>query len=170
MIARHPPQTLFVSADGRYLSDDASDPSIGGAKNQRVTAGVTRSPQADPGGIDLRPAFEIRYCATPVGDLPPGIDVLPGLPSAGTKTPVIVQQHDEARGRKRIRKSRNAVMPRAGVTMGHRDRGARLIALFRQIEPSAELYAAINCKFDVFTCRHISHLTRQRWRQLSAVF
>src|SRR5262249_47449436 len=102
--------------------------------------------------------------------LPPGIDVLPGLPAAGTKIPVIVQQHDEARGRKRIRKSRNAVMPRAGVTMGHRDRGARLIALFRQIEPSAELYAAINCKFDVFTCRHISNLTRQRWRQISAVF
>jgi hypothetical protein len=46
--------------------------------------------------ICLGPGFEIGDCATPIGDLPPGINVLTRLAAADAEGPRIVEQHHEA--------------------------------------------------------------------------
>jgi hypothetical protein len=78
----------------RQLLEELDRPAlkpIGRAQNERMAAGVTRSPNSDPAGVDLGPAFQIGYGSAPVGDLSPRIDILSRLPAAHAKAPMIVQ-------------------------------------------------------------------------------
>src|SRR6266446_4483485 len=53
--------------------------------------------------------------ATPVGDLPPGINVLTRFAAADAKGPVIVEQHHEAGVSEGLGEPRDAVFPHGGV-------------------------------------------------------
>ena|SRR3984893_5716041 len=118
---RNVAQAVFISADCRHLRDDAANASVSGAKDERVTASIARTPQPDPACVDLGPTFQIRYRATPVGDLTPGIHILPRLAVADSESPMIVQQHDKASVSKRFGEFRDTVLPGSSIAVGHRD-------------------------------------------------
>jgi hypothetical protein len=84
-------QTLLVSANRRHLRDNARYSAIGGAKNQRMTARIAGAPQSNPLRIYLGPGFQIGDCATPIGELSPGINVLTRFAAADAEGPVIVE-------------------------------------------------------------------------------
>ena len=84
---------------------------LGRAQHDRVAAGIARAPEADALGVDDVEAFEVADGAPPIGDLTPRIDVLARQALAGAEAAVVVQQHDEARLGKRLRKRLDARAP-----------------------------------------------------------
>ena len=151
-------QTLLIAADRRHLRDDAGYPAIGGAENQRMAPGIAGAPQSDPLRIHLGPGFQIGDRATPIADLPPGIDVLTRFAAADAEAPVIVEQHHEAGIGEGLGEPGDAEFLHGCVAMGHRDRRATLRIAPRQVEPGAELYAVVDGKSDFATGRHRNHL------------
>jgi hypothetical protein len=74
-IRRDPPKALLIAADVRHLRDDGAQPPLPGAEHDGMVAGVAGSSNTDPAGVDLRQGFQIGDRASPIGDLPPGVDV-----------------------------------------------------------------------------------------------
>jgi hypothetical protein len=133
------------------LRDHAGYSAIGGAKNQRMSASIAGAPKSNPFRIHRGPGFQIRDSATPIGDLPPGINVLSGFAAADAEGPVIVEQHYEA-----------GVGEGLGEPCdGHRDRRATLRVIFRKIEARAEFYNVVDRESDFATGRHRDHLITQ---------
>jgi hypothetical protein len=67
---------------------------------------------------------------------------------------MIVQQHDKASVSKRFGEFRDTVLSGSRIAVGHRDCRPEMFAALRQIEPRAELDAAINSESDVFSDCH----------------
>jgi hypothetical protein len=86
--------------------------------------------------------------ATPVSDLPPGIDILTRLAAADAEGPVIVEQHHEAGAGEGLGEPCDAEFLHAGVAVGHRDRWARLRIALRKIEPGAKFYTVVRPESD----------------------
>src|SRR5260370_28068793 len=137
-------QTLLIAANRRYLRDHAGYSAIGGAKNQRVATSIAGAPQSDPLRIYFGPGFQIGDCATPIGDLPPGINVLTRFATADAEGAVIMEQHHEAGVSEGLGEPCDAVFLHAGVAVGHRDRRATLRIAVRKIEPGAKFYTLVD--------------------------
>src|SRR6202030_98572 len=83
-IRRDAPQSRGVAVDRGNLGNHGLEAPVGCTQNNGVTAGVTRSPEADTIRIHLRPLLKPGNRATPIADLLPGIDVLPRFATAIT--------------------------------------------------------------------------------------
>src|ERR1700722_17764732 len=137
-------QALLIAANRRHLRDHAGYSAIGGPKNQRMATSIAGAPQSDPLRIYLGPGFQIGDRATPIGDLPPGINVLSRFAATDAKGPVVVEQHHEAGVSEGLGEPCDAVFPHAGVAVGHRDGWVTLRIALRKIEPGAKFYTVVD--------------------------
>src|SRR6266576_3734172 len=80
-----------------------------------MATSIAGAPQSDPLRIYLGPGFQIGDCATPIGDLPPGIDVLSRFAAADAEGPVVVEQHHKAGVSEGLGEPCDAVFLHAGV-------------------------------------------------------
>src|SRR6202045_5118439 len=119
-----------------------------------MAASITGAPQSYPLRIYFRPGFQVGDCATPIGDLPPGINVLTRFAAADAEGAVIVEQHHEAGVSEGLGESCDAVFLHAGVAVGHRDGRATLRIALRKIEPGAKFYAVVDKESDSGTGGH----------------
>src|ERR1700730_10853395 len=109
-----------------------------------MATSIASAPQSDPLRIYLGPGFQIGDCATPIGDLPPGINVLSRFAAADAEGPVVVEQHHEAGISEGLGEPCDAVFLHAGVAVGHGDGRATLRIALRKIEPGAKFYAVVD--------------------------
>src|ERR1700732_5251233 len=119
-----------------------------------MATSIAGTPQSDPLRIYLGPGFQIGDCATPIGDLPPGINVLSRFAAADAEGPVIVEQYHEAGVSEGLGEPCDAVFLHAGVAVGHRDGRATLRIALRKIEPGAKFEAVVDRESDFATGGH----------------
>ena len=119
-----------------------------------MAARVAGTPQSHSPRIHLRPGFQIGDCATPIGELSPGINVLPRFAPADAEGPVIVEQHHEAGVGEGLGEPCDAVFLHTGVAVCHRDRRGTLRIALPKIEPGAEFYTVVGRKSYFATGRH----------------
>src|ERR1700730_268607 len=119
-----------------------------------MAARIARAPQSNPLRIYLGPRFQIGDCATPIGKLSPGINVLSRLPATDAECPVIVEQHHEAGVGKGLGEPCDSVLLHASVAVCHRDRSATLCIALRKIEPGAKFYTVVDRESDFAMNRH----------------
>src|SRR5258708_36120002 len=105
-----------------------------------MATSIAGAPQSDPLRIYLGPGFQIGDCATPIGDLPPGINGLSRFAAADAEGPVVVERHHAAGVSEGLGEPWDAEFLHAGVAVGHRDGRAPLRIARRKIEPGAEFY------------------------------
>jgi hypothetical protein len=154
-VRRDAAQALLVPVDRGDLRDDATQAAVGGGKNDGVAAGVAGAPQADPSGVDLRPALQEGDRSAPVGDLLPRVDVLARRAAAGAERPVVVHQHHEAIRGEGFGKALQSMLLHTRVAVGHSDSRVRTRAL-RAVQPAAQGDAAFCGELDVSALRHRS--------------
>lgn len=112
-------QAIGIAVDRGDLGDYRFDASVGCAENDGVTARVARAPETNAILVHLRPLLEPGNRAPPIADLLPGVDVMSRFAAAATEIAVIMQQHDKSGIREGLGEGFEAMVFRAGKTVGH---------------------------------------------------
>ena len=150
LVGRNASQALLVSADGGHLCYDRAQPSVGGAQDDRVAAGITAAPQADPVRVYEGEALQEGDGAAPVGDLHPRVDVVARRALAGPEAAVVVYHHNETRVSEHSGESLKPVVLHPGETVRHRD-GWVWAWTVRLKQPSPQHHIALGGEFDVLS-------------------
>jgi hypothetical protein len=84
-----------------------------------MAASVTGAPNSNTTGIDIRLRFQKRDGPSPIGDLPPGVDIVPHGPIARPKITMIMYEYDKAGCGDGLSEALEAVLFHAGIAVSH---------------------------------------------------